>query len=161
MTTPEPPERRPTRPADAEHPTEQLPAEDPAGGRPAPTRSSDRGPSRLRSRRTWLVAAAGLVAVLVVGAIGFGIGRHAGHGPGFGRAGWHGGPGHARDLGMGPDGAGGPGGAVGGPDGGFGPGGDRGDRGDRGGPGRRGGMENTAMLTGSVVSVAAAGSTSK
>lgn len=174
MTTPEPPERRPDQPADSEHPTEQLPPEDPNRSRPASgtpnagaAAPSPRG-SRLRSRRTWLVAAAGLVAVLVVGAIGFGIGRHAGHGPGFGRAGWHDGPGHARDLGMGPDGSGGPGGAFGGPDGGFGPGGfgpggdrgdrgergDRGDRGDRWGPGRRGGMANTAMLTGSVVSVA-------
>lgn len=187
MSTPEPPDGRTDRPADAERPTEELPAESPPGthgpgapaGRAAPVGFGTPGgpgaapsPRRFRrpSRRTWLLAAAGLVGVLVIGAIGFGIGRHAGYGPGYGRFAHYGGPGHAMERGgfvvMGRDGG------LGGPDGGFGgpgmgpgghpgmgPGGDfgMGPRGDFG-PGRaherHGGLANTATLTGSVVSVA-------
>jgi hypothetical protein len=130
------------------------------------TATAPRG-SRFRSRRTWLIAAAALVAVLVVGGIGFGIGWHSGHGFG-GHRGHHGGPGHSAmergGFGMGPGGRGGPDG--GGP-GGFGGGAaglggpgmgpeDGPGMGPEGGPGggRRGGFANTAALTGAVVSVA-------
>jgi hypothetical protein len=153
--------------------TRQLPADDRAGpaahAAPAPgpetaagtpvgaaaARPAGSGRFRLqRPGRTWLIAGAAVLALLLVGGIGFAVGRHSGHHRGFGHHGFgpaamergmggHGGFGHRGGMGMGP----------GGPEGGLGPGMGPGMGPGGMGPGGPRGMAHGAPLAGTVASV--------